>query len=141
MKVALRALAAAALLYAGYVHLHLAPNYDGGGSALSTGNQFRAQFAASVVATLVLLVPRRWAWLPAIVVAAATAAAVVASVYLTVGAIGPLPALPHEPWYAEKVFSALAEGAVVVLGLLGLAGRRTRTPPTGEATASGLSTN
>ncbi len=133
MKIVLRVLAAAALLYAGYVHLDLASNYDGGGS-LSIGNQFRAQFAASVVAALVLLVPRRWAWLPAIAVAAATAAAVVASVYFSVGPIGPLPALPNEPWYAEKAYSAIAEGVVVVLGLLGL---WVRTPPTGEATASG----
>jgi len=134
MKLVLRVLAAAALLYAGYVHLDLASSYDGGGG-LSIGNQFRAQFAASIVAALLLVVPRRWAWLPAIAVALATLAAVVASVYLTVGAIGPLPALPHEPWYAEKAYSAIAEAAVVVLGILGM---WARTPPTGEATASGL---
>ncbi len=136
MKIALRVLAAAALIYAGVVHLQLASRYDGA-SALSTGNQFRAQFAASIVAALILLIPRRWAWLPAIAVAAGTLAMVVASVYLTVGAIGPLPALPHEPWYAEKTYSAIAEGVVVVLGLIGLIAHGARTPSTGEATTPG----
>ncbi len=144
VKVILRVLGGAALLYAGYVHLALASRYDGGG-ALSTGNQFRAQFAAAVVAAVILLVPRRWAWWPAIAVAAASAGAAVASVYLKVGAVGPLPALPHEPWYAEKAQSALAEVLVVVLGLVSIwASTRTRearTPPTGEATAPGLIRN
>ncbi|MGB9378076.1 MAG: hypothetical protein WCB04_11245 [Mycobacteriales bacterium] len=136
MKIALRALTAAALVYAGAIHLHLATRYDGGG-ALSVGNQFRLQFAVSIVAALVLLIPRRWALLPAVVVAVATLGAVLASVYLTVPAIGPIAALPHEPWYMEKSLSAIAEGAVV---LLGASLMRARTPPTGEATASGLNT-
>ncbi len=126
MKFLWRIPAAAALLYAGSVHLHLAARYDGGG-ILSTGNQFRAQFAASVLAALLLLVPRRWTWWPAVAVAAATVAAVVASVYLNVGPIGPLPALPHEPWYPEKAYSAIAEGAVALVGLLAIgSGRRRR---------------
>ncbi|PZS31999.1 MAG: hypothetical protein DLM59_08945 [Pseudonocardiales bacterium] len=126
MRYILRALAAAALVYAGIVHLHLAATYDGG-EFLSIGHQFRAQFAASLVAAVILLVPRRWAWWPAIVVAGATLLAVLASVYLTVGPIGPLPALPSEPWYDEKAFSAVAEAAVVVLGVWGYrSGRRRR---------------
>ena len=128
MRYALRILGAAALGYAGYVHLHLAERYGGPSFAaavrgeLTTGDLFRAQFIASVVAAVLLLVPRRWTWLPAIAVAAASAAMAVASVYLTVGAIGPWPALPHEPWYAEKTYSALAEAAVVVLGIIALVG-------------------
>lgn len=126
VKVLWRVVAGIALLYAGFVHLHLASRYDGGG-ILSTGNQFRAQFAASVITVLLLAVPRRWAWWPAVAVAAATAAAVLASVYLTVGPIGPFPALPREPWYAEKAYSALAEGVVVVAAILAYgSGRRRR---------------
>jgi len=127
MRYLLRGLAAVGLIFAGIVHLHLATRYDGGG-LLSTGNQFRAQFASSLVAVVILLIPRRWAWWPAIAVAGATAAAVVASVYLAVGPIGPLPALPHEPWYAEKAYSAVAEAAVVLLGVIAAygSGRRRR---------------
>lgn len=128
MRILLRVLAAIALVYAGYIHLHLATAYDGG-SGLTVGNEFRAQFVATLVAALILLIPRRWAWLPALVVAASTLGAVLATVYLHVGAIGPLPALPHEPWYPDKSYSAVAEALVVLLALAGLLigpGRRRR---------------
>jgi len=133
MMIALRGLAAVALLIAGYLHLKVASDYDfsptGG---LSIGTEFRLQFAATIVAALLLFLVRRpWAWLPALAVAGATLVAVVLSVYVQVPAIGPLPAFPHEPWSADaKVASALAEAAAVVLSLAGLllegSGRRRR---------------
>ncbi len=135
MKVILRVLAGIAIVYAGYIHYHLAAGYDGG-TGLTVGDEFRAQFVAALIAAAILLVPRRWAFLPTALVAAATLAAVVASVYVHVGAIGPLPALPHEPWYTDKTYSAIAEGLALLFALVGLA-LKARTPPTGEATASG----
>lgn len=133
MKLLLRVLAAAALLVAGYLHLKVAKDYDFSATTrLTIGMEFRAQFAATVVAALLLLVLRRpWAWLPALLVAGATLVAVVASVYVQVPQIGPLPAFPHEPWNAaQKVPSAVAEAIAVVLAVVGLmvegSGRRRR---------------
>ncbi|MGI8612489.1 MAG: hypothetical protein ACR2KL_00845 [Nocardioidaceae bacterium] len=134
MLLALRILAAVALLVAGILHLKVASQYDySPGTLLSIGDEFRLQFAATVVAALLLLVVRRrtWPWWPALLVAGATLVAVVASVYVQVPAIGPLPAFPHEPWSAEaKVASAVAEAVAVVLAIAGLlsagSGRRRR---------------
>ncbi len=132
MLLALRILAAAALLVAGILHLKVASQYDySPGTLLSIGDEFRLQFAATVVAALLLLVVRTWPWWPALLVAGATLVAVVASVYVQVPAIGPLPAFPHEPWSAEaKVASAVAEAVAVVLAIAGLlsagSGRRRR---------------
>ena len=123
---ALGALAAAALLGTAYVHVDLAGGYDAIGTQITQGDLFRAQAVAATAAALWLLLrPTRLGWLLAALVAAASLAAVVATVYIAVPALGPLPPL-HEPiWYPEKAWAAVAAGLALLLSLPGLlVGRR-----------------
>lgn len=116
----LRATAAAGLLVSGAVHLHLAPGYSLVGTQITEGALFRAQAVAAVVATLALVARRsRLGWLPAVAVAAGSLCALVATVYLTLPAIGPLPPL-HEPvWFTEKAVAAVAAGLALLAAGVG----------------------
>jgi hypothetical protein len=118
VELVLRVLAVAGLAYSAYVHLHLAHYYVSNGSGISEGDLFRTQgIVAIVVAATLLVTGRRWAWVAAGLVGLASLAAVLASRYTSIGAIGPFPDM-HEPTWQpspDKLASAVAEACVVLI--------------------------
>jgi hypothetical protein len=124
----LRAALAAVLGYSGWVHWDLHALYDANAtSVLSQGDLFLAQaIVAWIVAAAVLLLGGhplwgRLAWLAALVVGAASLAAVLISVYVDIGRIGIIPPLYEPVWTTEKAWSAVAEGAAAALAAVRLA--------------------
>jgi hypothetical protein len=121
VELVLRVLAVAGLAISAYVHLHLAHLYTTLGDTITQGDLFRAQgIVAAVVAAWLLLTGHRFAWWLAAVVAAASFGAVMLYHYVNVGSIGPLPNMHDASWLPspDKLLSAIAEAAVVVLVLL-----------------------
>lgn len=112
-SLALAVLAAAGLGYDAYVHLDLAPVYDGNGDTITQGGLFRLEAALAIVAgVLVLMWDNRLAWAAAGLVGLGGVAAVVLYRYVDVGAIGPVPNMYEPVWYGEKARSAFAEACV-----------------------------
>jgi hypothetical protein len=129
VELVLRVLAVAGLVASGYVHLHLAHLYAGNGGTISQGDLFVAQgVVALVVAALLLVTGWRWVWLAAGVVGVASLAAVLASRYTSLGAIGPFPNMHDASWQPspDKFGSAVAEAAVFVLAVMWALVARTR---------------
>ncbi len=112
-------LAALGLGYSAYVHLHLAAGYDAVGSTLTQGALFRVEAVVALAPGIaVLLSDRRSVWAAAGLTALAGVVAVVLYRYVDVGAIGPIPNMYEPAWFPEKLRSAYAEGAVVVVWLI-----------------------
>ena len=117
MRALLRAVVAAGLGVSAYVHLDLAPTYDGIGEQITVGDLFWAQgVVAALAAVAVLVLRRRLAVALAVAVALASTAAVVTSVYVRIPAVGPLPELYEPVWYADKTVSAVATAIATVVG-------------------------
>lgn len=120
LRMVLRIVVILGLAYDVYSHWHLAPNFDtlqGNGKpiSISQGELFRIEAALALVAmVLVGALHRRWTALIAFLVAFGGVAAVLLYRYVDVGAIGPLPSMYDASWYAEKTWSAIAEGAAAV---------------------------
>jgi hypothetical protein len=129
--VALRVLGAAALAISSYVHLHGAHFYKTLGDSVTQADLFYAQGAvAAAVALWVLLTGNRWAWVAVGLVGAASFAAVVVYRYVDVGSIGPIPNMYEPSWQTnQKLLSAYAEAAAVVIAAGALVSRSRRTPP------------
>ena len=114
----LAVVAALGLLYDAKVHLHLAGNYDAIGSTVTQGWLFRIEAVVAIAVALALLVSDRWpVWAAAGLTGLAGVGAVLLYRYVDVGAIGPIPNMYEPVWFAEKLRSAYAEGAVAMLGL------------------------
>jgi hypothetical protein len=129
VHVVLRVLAVAGLAVSAYVHLHLSHLYAGNGGSISQGDLFVAQgVVAAVVAVVLLATGWRWVWVAAGLVGAASLAAVLASRYTSLGGVGPLPNMHDASWQPspDKLLSAIAEAAVVVVFLLWLVLARSR---------------
>ncbi len=127
LSLVLAVLVALGLAYDAYVHLDLAPSYDAVKATVSQGQLFRAEaVAALLAAVLVLASDSRLAWLFAGSIGLGGVVAVVLLRYVEVPAIGPFPSMYEPVWFAEKTYSAIAEGAVVVLWLTREALRRGR---------------
>src|SRR5664279_4818916 len=120
LRLVLRLVVVVGLAYDVYSHWHLAPNFDsltGDGKpfAVSQGELFRIEAVAALVALLLVgLVHSRWTALIAFVVVFGGVAAVLLYRYVDVGALGPVPDMYDATWYAEKTWSAIAEGAAAV---------------------------
>jgi hypothetical protein len=115
----LAVLTAGGLSYDAYVHLHLAAGYDAVGTSITQGGLFRIEAGiALLTAAAVLISDKRLVWLSAGLTGLAGLAAVVLYRYVDVGAIGPIPDMFEPIWYADKTWSAVAEGAVGLLSLL-----------------------
>jgi hypothetical protein len=135
-RVTLTLVVVAGLAVDAYVHIDLASTYDGvKSSVLSQGDLFRAEAVLAMLAAVALLVrPRRYTALFALVVAAGGVAAVLIYRYVDVGAFGPVPNMYEPVWYLEKTQSVWGEGiaSVAALGLLIVihlqTHRRTGTP-------------
>jgi hypothetical protein len=136
LSFALAVFAALGLAYDAKVHLQLASGYDAVGSTITQGALFRIEAIVAIVTALALLVcDRRLVWLAAGLTGLAGVAAVVLYRYVDVGAIGPIPDMYEPVWFAEKTWSAVAEGAVAItaagreLTRLGAARRTVVTGP------------
>jgi len=71
----------------------------------------------------------RWAWVAVALVGAASFAAVVVYRYVDVGSIGPIPNMYEPSWQTnQKLLSAYAEAAAVVIAAIALLSRSRRTP-------------
>lgn len=124
--VLVRVVAAAALVLTGVIHLDLAGSYDRSGDAITVGALFRGQgVLALLVAGLLLLRRDRLPVVGALLLALASTAAVVLSVYVQVPALGPLPELYEPVWYTQKALSAGASAVAAVLAAVLLRCRRT----------------
>jgi len=117
---ALRVVVAAGLAVDAYVHADLAASYADAQSL------FLVEAGVALGAALLVLAGGRTVTvLFAALVAASALAAVVASRYVDIGPIGPLPDLYEPAWYPEKVVAATAEATALMAALL-LACRRPR---------------
>jgi hypothetical protein len=127
---ALRLFGAAALAISSYVHLHGAHFYKTLGDSITQADLFYVQGAvAAAVALWVLLTGNRWAWVAVALVGAASFAAVVVYRYVDVGSIGPIPNMYEPSWQTnQKLLSAYAEAAAVVIAAIALLSRSRRTP-------------
>lgn len=142
LRVLFTALAALGLAVDAYVHFDLAANYDAiKTSTLSQGDLFRVEAVAAVLAALALLIrPRRYTALVAVLVAAGGLAAVLVYRYNNIPAFGPFPAMYEPVWYTEKTQSAYAEAAAALASAARLAmfqtrSRRRATPATDASIA------
>ena len=118
-SLALALLAALGLGYSAYVHLQLAAGYDAVGSTITQGMLFRVEAVLALVTGIAVLISdRRSVWAAAGLTGLASVVAVVLYRYVDVGAIGPIPNMYEPAWFPEKLRSAYAEGAVVVVWLV-----------------------
>jgi hypothetical protein len=116
---ALRLLSALALLVSAYLHWKLALENGLEGQLFTMPQLFLGQAAAAAVAAGVLMVgDRELFWLPAVAVAVGSALPLLASVYMPLPAIGPLPPINEPVWYDEKLISLFTALTVPVLYLI-----------------------
>ncbi len=115
----LRGVGAAALAVSAYIHVDLAAGPLFADGQITLAGLFVGQaIAASLCALWVLTRGSRLAWLVGGLVALASVAALVLTVYVFVPSIGPLPAVYEPFWYPDK---AVAAGAAAVAVLAALA--------------------
>jgi hypothetical protein len=126
IRAGLIAVAIAALAIDAYVHLHLASSYDSVRSgAISEGDLFRIEAAIAIIAAGALLVRPRWyTALIALVVSVGGVGAVLLYTYVDVGAVGPLPSMYEPVWFPEKTWSAWGEGIGALAALVLFIGMR-----------------
>ncbi len=120
---AIRLLAAAAFAVDAYVHANDASFYPfANGGSITQQHLFLVEVGmASLAALLVLVWPHRASWALALLVAASALGGVLLYRYVDVGALGPLPNMYEPTWAVPgKLASAYAEGAALVLALVGL---------------------
>lgn len=114
-------LVAAGLAVDAYVHAVIAGAYDMVGEVITQGLLFRIEAAvAGLLALLVLVLPRRWVYGLAFVVAASAFGAVVLYRYVNVGSLGPIPNMYEPVWTIDKLVSAVAEAIAAVCALVGV---------------------
>lgn len=130
LRWAIRAVVVAGLAVDAWVHLDLAPTYDGVTAMVSEGWLFRAESVACVLAGVLLLVVRRpVSYVVAGLVVGSALAALLINTYMHVGAIGPLPDMFEPTWFPEKSATAIAEAVALLGAIVGLAVDR---PPAGR---------
>ncbi|MBV9919387.1 MAG: hypothetical protein JOY78_00830, partial [Pseudonocardia sp.] len=105
---ALRVAVCGGLVVDAFVHVDLAPSYAGLGGAFGEQHLFLVEAGVALAAALLVLTSRRrGAVVVAAVVAASALAAVIASRYVDLGAVGPFPDLYEPVWYPQKVLAAV----------------------------------
>jgi hypothetical protein len=124
----LRLATAAALGIDAVVHASDASGYDAVKATISQGQLFRLEAAVAIAAGLLVLIrPRPSSWIIAFLVAASALATVLVYRYVDVGQLGPIPDMYENTWSVPgKLLSVYAEGAAVVLSVLGLIAHRKR---------------
>jgi hypothetical protein len=130
VRVVLTVIVVLGLAVDAYVHFHLASDYDGvKTSTLSQGDLFRAEGVLAIIAGVAVIVRPRWyTALFALLVTAGGVAAVVVYTYVNIKAFGPIPAMYEPVWFTDKTRSVWAEGiaAVASAGLIFISLRRAR---------------
>lgn len=133
---ALRVVAAGGLVVDAVVHLSIASSQPPGGPGqLDQSTLFRIESVAAILAALaVLILDSVWTSTLALLVAASAFAAVMVSVYVDLGSLGPLPDLYEPVWYATKTTCAVSEGiaTVAAAALVSVALRRRQHHGTGR---------
>ena len=99
---ALRLLAAAALLVTALIHARLAFQLGLGGAPLGRGQLFFIQAVFSAVIATAMFTRNNRVWLLAVVFSAAGLIAILASVYFPIAAVGPFPAIDEPTWLLTK---------------------------------------
>lgn len=127
-EVTLRVLVAACLAVDCVIHLKLADAIQiAAPGGIGGGNLFRAQaLAAGLAAVLLLVTGRRFAYILAGLVALSAFIPVLLYTYVAVPTLGPIPSMYDPTWSDDKVISAIAEGAAVLLAAIGVAVTRGR---------------
>lgn len=115
---AIRLLAAAALLVTGLIHAGLAFQLGTDGSVLGPGRLFFAQAVVSANLAIAMLTRDSRVWLFAVVLAGAGLLGILASVYFPLPSLGPFPAINEPTWLLTKAVSALADVTVIALWLI-----------------------
>jgi hypothetical protein len=116
---ALRGLAALALVVSAYLHFMLAIENGLEGALFTMPQLFLGQATVAALAAGLLLVgDREWLWLPAVAVAIGSTIPILVSVYFPLPAIGPMPPINEPIWYGEKILSALVGSTVPVLYMI-----------------------
>ncbi|WP_442542464.1 hypothetical protein ACSBOX_10965 [Arthrobacter sp. KN11-1C] len=125
--VVLRVLTAAALAVDAVVHVRLASGYQSAApEGIGEGNLFLAEAAAAALAGLYVLIRgSRAAWVAVLLTAGGGLAALLLYRYLDIPAFGPFPAMYEPVWFFDKVLTALAQAASVVMATIRLARKRT----------------
>ncbi|MGC5583131.1 hypothetical protein ACQE98_03320 [Ornithinimicrobium sp. W1679] len=121
-ELVVRALVVLGLAVDAFVHLRMAPVMDiAAPGGIGGGNLFRAQgAAAAVVAVLVLVTGRWWAYAVALLVALSALGPVLLYHFVDVPAIGPIPSMYDPLWSPEKVVSILGEALAAGAAAVGL---------------------
>ena len=132
LGIALRVVGAAALAFSGWVHYDIAAGTQlfGDGQVTVTGLFMGQAVVAVLVALWVLLRGDRMAWTVFLLVAGASLAALVASTYVQIPAVGPFPLIYDPTWFPQKVQAAVAAGVATLVALVALAALRRPTRTT-----------
>jgi len=112
---AVRLLAAAALLVTALIHARLAFQLGLGGAPLGRGQLFFIQAVFSAVIAMAMFTRDSRVWLFAVTLSGAGLLGILASVYFPITAVGPFPAIDEPTWLLTKAISALAELTVIAL--------------------------
>ena len=115
---AVRLLAAAALLVTAFIHARLAFQIGMDGSPLGRGQLFLAQAVVSAIIAMAILSHNSRAWLFAVVLSGTGLLGVLASVYFPIPSVGPFPAIDEPTWLLTKGVVALAELTVIALWVI-----------------------
>ncbi|MEF2975785.1 hypothetical protein [Subtercola sp. YIM 133946] len=107
-----------ALVLNAYIHVTLAPTVTPVDPTLmSLGTLYLAEAAVNVLAAILLLVrPRVWSALFAVLVALVGLMTLVASVWMPLQLPLGLPTVPMSSWTTEKAISAAAQVFIVISG-------------------------
>ncbi|WP_435202783.1 hypothetical protein [Janibacter sp. GS2] len=121
-ELTLRVLVVAALAVDCVVHLKLADAIQlAAPGGIGGGTLFRVQaVAAGLAAVLLLVTGRRFAYVVAGLVALSAFVPVLLYTYVAVPTLGPIPSMYDPTWSNDKIISAVAEGAAVVLAAAGV---------------------
>lgn len=124
---ALRVLGAVALGFSAYLHFRIAferPPLLADGQVTLSGLFVAQAVAATLVVLWVLVRGDRLAWLAFALVAFASLAALVLSVYVQIPSIGPFPVIYEPIWYLDKYLAAGAAAVAAVVAVVALATTR-----------------
>jgi hypothetical protein len=114
-----------------FIHLRLAPVMDvAAPGGIGGGNLFRIQgVVAGVVALVLLLTGRRWAYALAFLVALSALVPVLLYHFVDMPAIGPIPSMYDPLWSPEKVISIVGEALAAGFAVRGMTLTRPRPHP------------
>ena len=115
---AMRLLAAAALLVTAIIHARLAFQLGLGGLPFGRGQIVLLTALASAILAIAILSRNSRVWPLAVVLSGAGLLGILASVYFPVASVGTFPAIDEPIWLLTKAVCALAELTVIAIWLI-----------------------